>query len=281
MPVRSNLTQNSWWGKLLGAGLGFLMAGPSGALLGIFIGNFFDRGLNEHFSKPHWSYHTEAQPTVKKTFQRATFLTMGHLCKVDGRVSEEEITFVKKIMWELRLDRAERTAAQQFFTEGKTSHFNLAEPLGLLKNLSQNNKKLLHEYMQLLYRVAQVDGLTTKKINVLNALLRELGLAPLHKQAHTRETFYTHFNQQSRQQQDNQHHSAHTPPPMDNAYALLNIPPNAKKQEVKRAYRKKVSLYHPDKYIAKGRSEKDIKHANEKTQAIRKAYESICEQNGW
>ena len=33
------------WGKILGAFFGFSLAGPVGALFGIIIGNFFDKGL--------------------------------------------------------------------------------------------------------------------------------------------------------------------------------------------------------------------------------------------
>ena len=279
MAIRTYLTQHAWWGKLLGAGLGFLIAGPSGALLGVFVGNLFDRGLSEHLSKPHWSYHTEKRSAVKQAFQRASFSTMGHLAKVDGRVSEADIFFVKKTMRELHLNRAERTAAKAFFTQGKAANFKLSEPLELLKNMASNNPKLLRDFIQLQYRMAQVGGLTPKKIASLNQLLNLLNLAPLHEQAHTRENFYHHFNQQNHW--DRSHTPAYDTAPIENAYALLNISENATQQEVKRAYRKQISLHHPDKYIAKGLSDADIKKANEKTQAVRKAYESICKQNGW
>ncbi|MDF1646794.1 MAG: co-chaperone DjlA [Legionellaceae bacterium] len=289
MTLRTYLTQHAWWGKLLGAGLGFLIAGPSGALLGIFIGNFFDRGLSEHFTKPHWFYHAEKRAAVKQTFQRATFTIMGHICKADGRVSEQEIAFVKKTMYELHLNRAERTSAQQFFTQGKASHFKLNEPLNLLKNLATDNPKLLREFIQLQYKMAQIGGLTSKKISILNQLLRGLNLAPMHEQAHAHETFYGHFNQHAHSRNQyhwgNQHtHNASTSyagRPLQGAYTLLDLPESATKQEVKRAYRKKISQYHPDKYIAQGRSQEDIKKANEKTQDVRKAYEAICAHQGW
>ncbi|MDX2347206.1 MAG: co-chaperone DjlA [Legionella sp.] len=279
MSLRAHLRHNAWWGKLLGAGLGFIMAGPPGALFGIVIGNFFDRGLSEHFSRPHSTYHTEKRLAVRQTFQHATFLVMGHLCKVDGRVSEEDILFAKKIMQELHLNRAERASAQYFFTQGKAANFKIDEPLRLLKNLALNNPRLVREFVQLQYRTAQISGLTPKKIAILNHLLTALNLAPLHEQAHAQDQFHARFNQQY--QQYNHAHTADEAPSIESAYTLLGIPQNATKKDVKHAYRKKVSLYHPDKYIAKGHSEADIKKANEKTQSIRKAYESICEQEGW
>ncbi len=286
MLLRSYLTQHAWWGKILGAALGFLIAGPSGALLGIFIGSLFDRGLSEHFSKPHQAYHNEKRIPVRQAFQRATFSIMGHLCKIDGHVSAEEIRCAKAIMQELRLNHTERTHAKAFFRQGKAPSFDFNEPLQSLKHVAIDNRQLLLAFIQLQYRIAQISGLTPRKITVLNMLLSELGLAPLHEQAHTHDAFYTQFHQYT--QQKRRYHWGHenisrsyAGPPPESAYTLLNVSSDATQQEVKRAYRKQISKYHPDKYIGKGHSEAEIKQANEKTQAIRKAYEAICKQNGW
>ncbi len=281
MTLRTYLTQHAWWGKVLGAGLGFLMAGPPGALFGVFIGNLFDRGLSDHFSRPHWTYHSEKRAAVKQAFQRATFSVMGHIAKADGQVTEEEILFAKKVMRELNLGRAERTAAQTFFTQGKAAKFDIKEPVLSFKHLAKDSPKLLHAFIQLQYKAAQVSGLAPQKILILNRLLNLLDFAPLHEQAHAREHFYSQFNQQ--QGPWREHYTSHhtSKPPIENAYTILNVAPDASQQEVKRAYRKQISLHHPDRHIAKGHSEESIKQANEKTQAIRKAYEAICEHHGW
>lgn len=68
MDLRQFFTNHAWWGKLLGACLGYLIAGPAGAFFGILIGNVFDRGLVEHFSRPHWSYHEEKRKHIKQIF---------------------------------------------------------------------------------------------------------------------------------------------------------------------------------------------------------------------
>ncbi|MDF1677947.1 MAG: co-chaperone DjlA [Legionellaceae bacterium] len=287
MLFRSHFIQHAWWGKLLGAALGFLIAGPSGALLGVFIGSLFDRGLSEHLSKPHQAYHNEKRIPVRQAFQRATFSIMGHLCKVDGYVSAEEIRNAKTIMQELRLNHTERTHAKTFFQQGKAATFELNEPLQSLKHLAIDNRQLLLAFIQLQYRTAQIGGLTPKKVAVLNTLLSELGLAPLHEQAHAQDAFYTQFHQYTQQKRryswggNENISSAYAGPAPESAYALLNVSSNATQQEVKRAYRKQMSKYHPDKYIGEGLSEAKVKQANEKTQAIRKAYETICKQKGW
>lgn len=288
------LKQYSGWGKFLGVILGFLAAGPLGSLFGLFLGNLFDKGLHEHFARPHLAYHTEKKNKTKKAFQYATFSIMGHLCKTDGRISENDISFANKTMQELHLNRHEKKAAREAFTEGKSSHFKLSPPLQHFKNLAQHNPKLLRAFIQIQYQAAQISGLTPNKVKLINHLLHEFNFSPLHEQAAARDAFYAQFNQhrqnhyqQHHQQYNRQHQEyyAHEQaayrPDMDTLYNLLGVSAHATKQEVKRAYRKKISLYHPDKYIAKGHSDAEIKAANEKTQAIRKAYEAICSQKGW
>lgn len=277
MNVRHYFITHAWFGKLIGAALGFLVAGPGGALLGIFIGNLFDRGLSEHFTKPQAHYHAEKRAKVKQVFQHATFSIMGHIAKADGRVSEKEIAFAKTIMQELRLTHRERLDAQQAFSEGKSKAFQPKEALNALKSLTHDSPRLQISLIQLVYRMALVDGLSVPKVTVLNVLLNAVGLAPLHEQSHARQNYYQEYHQKHRGNPYN------TPHPIfeEDAYRVLSVDSSASKQEVKRAYRKLISKYHPDRQIAEGASEAAIKTANEKTQTIRKAYEAICKERGW
>ena len=64
-------------------------------------------------------------------------------------------------------------------------------------------------------------------------------------------------------------------------YELLGVAKGASLDDVKKAYRKLMSKYHPDKMMAKGASPQDIKAATEKTQQISKAYDFICHYKGW
>ena len=51
--------------------------------------------------------------------------------------------------------------------------------------------------------------------------------------------------------------------------------------DLKKAYRKLMSEYHPDKLMAKGLPDAMVKVATEKTQQIKAAYEQICSAKGW
>jgi DnaJ like chaperone protein len=62
---------------------------------------------------------------------------------------------------------------------------------------------------------------------------------------------------------------------LQDAYSILGLSPSASKDEVKNAYRRLMSQNHPDKLVAKGLPEEMMLLAKEKTQKIRKAYETI------
>jgi len=285
MNFHEYFTRHQRFGKILGAILGFIMAGPLGAFLGLFIGNFFDKGLALHFSKPNWSYRTEHRESVRHIFLHATFSVMGHIAKTDGRITENAILMAKQTMHEMGLNKIQKQTAQTFFNEGKQAQFNLSATLTQLKTVAHDNPELLKLFIELQYRAAQINGLSSHKINLLNEIFSQMGLAPLHTQSRFYSDFY-YRNKNQDQRTNYQYNQASqnrrtTEGTLEEAYALLKLTPDAKQNEVKQTYRRLMSQNHPDKLMAKGATEKEIKTANAKTQAIRRAYEQICEHKGW
>lgn len=299
MNFRDLFNISTWWGKILGAFFGYLAGGPVGALFGIFVGNFFDRGLASYYSNPHLLYHVEKQKTVQKNFFETTFAVMGHIAKSDGRVSEQEIQMAKLLMNEMRLSSEQKALAKRLFNEGKQSSFKLDVALTTLQRVCRDNRELLKLFVDIQYRAAMVDGMTDKKIKALDAVFSYLGFAPLHKQYRFYEDFnYTysqreepepeakqqqqkHYNYSSSSQRQSYQRPQSAPNTLAHAYALLEITPETSKQEAKRSYRRLLSRNHPDKLIAQGLPEEMIKIANDKTHKIMKAYELICESKGW
>ncbi|CEK09897.1 co-chaperone DjlA [Legionella hackeliae] len=289
MNLRDFFNHYHWWGKVLGAFFGYLIGGPAGALFGILIGNFFDRGIVEHFNRPHWHYHKERREAVQKIFFEATFTVMGYVAKSDGRVSEEEIQMAKTLMDEMRLSREQKTLAKKFFNQGKSITFDLAEMLNRLEQVCNDNPDLLKLFMDIQYRAAKTDEFSEAKMHALDVVFRRLGFAPIRQQYRFYEDFGFRSSQSSQRSQsqsssDQQRQYSNYQTSTNSlayAYALLEIDQNANKQEVKRAYRRLISRNHPDKLIAQGLPEQMIKVANEKTQKIRKAYEQICASKGW
>lgn len=293
MIFRNFFILSTWWGKIIGAFFGYLIAGSAGAVFGLLIGNFFDRGLSSYFTNPHWFYYSENQKSIQKIFFETTFSIMGHLAKADGQVTEKELHMALILMHEMRLNKEQKTRAKLLFNKGKSSEFNLNSTLDELYKVCKENRDLLRLFIDMQYRAARIDGLNTKKIQVLDTIFSKLGFAPLHEQYRFYEDFGTRYQsrqrdntkQQSSRSQSSSYSRGYTYQPpktnLDYAYALLEVSPNANKQDVKRAYRRLLSRNHPDKLIAQGLPQEMIKIANEKTQKIVKAYELICSHKEW
>ena len=281
MDLHRLFSNQTWWGKVLCAFLGYLIAGPIGVFFGIFIGNLFDRGLVGHFNNPMWHYHAERRQAAKKIFIEATFSILGHIAKADGRVSEREIQMAKNLMQQMNLNREQRAAAQFFFNEGKKENFNLNQMLHLLQKAIGHNQHLVKLFIDTQYAAAQLDGLSGKKIQILNTLLNYMRRAPIHEQSRFYEDYYQTNHHQRSSWTNQEPPTKNAPHSLDSAYAILQVPSTANKQDVKRAYRRLISKNHPDKLIAQGLSKEKIKLANEKTQTICKAYEQICTSKGW
>jgi DnaJ like chaperone protein len=293
MNFKELFTRNSWKMKFLGAFIGYCIAGPIGILFGLLITTFLLHRIREYYTNPLWAYFREKNETVQKIFFETTFSVMGYLAKADGRVSEQELNTVRLLMYELNLSQKQKIKAISLFNEGKKTHFNLNHKISEFQKVCRNNRDLLRLFIDMQYQIAKSDGLTTRKIQVLDTIFLHLGFMPFHKQYR----FYEDFgatNNYAHEEQEQQHYSSSnsyssynasnykpTRTNLEYAYALMEISPNASKQEVKRAYRRLLSRNHPDKLIAKGSSQEMIKIANEKTQKIVKAYELICANKGW
>lgn len=295
MNFKEIFSTNSWWGKILGAFFGFITSGPIGAIFGLFVGNFFDRGLSEHFTNPLRVYFDEKQETVQKIFFETTFSMMGYLAKADGRVTEAELDMARSLMKDMQLNKIQKTRAMHLFNQGKNPEFNIIAVLEPLKKACKNKQNLLKIFIDIQYQAAKIDGLTTKKIQSLNLIFTHLGFMPVNKQYRFYEDFGASHYKKTEEQEKNNHQSSssdsyssyskynYTPSKtnLDYAYALIGIPQNATKHEVKRAYRRLLSRNHPDKLMAQGLPEEMIKIANEKTQKIVTAYTLICTSKGW
>lgn len=278
-----NIRLHGWLGKYIGLIIGYYFLGPLGSLAGLLIGNFIDKEWAQHSVQTYLSNYHQLRAETQKIFFEATFLIMGYIAKTDGHVSRQEISMAQTIMEEMQLNSQKKESAKQLFTLGKKNSFNLSQTLEQLLNHCKNNRELLKLFIDIQYRAAQADTLSELKIKALDNILIYLGFAPLHKQYQFYEDFLFSNRQNNSthsQQQSNQYNTSASNS-LAGAYAVLEVSPNASKQEVKKAYRLLISKNHPDKLIAKGLPESMIKIANDKTQQITKAYELICRTQGW
>ncbi|MDD3627636.1 MAG: DnaJ domain-containing protein [bacterium] len=138
----------------------------------------------------------------------------------------------------------------KYYTETIKKNFNYGNRLKYLRNqikMLNNIKRLNQDSVNVLYQITMLIGLSS---NDLIMLLNEIQFSG-----------YS-YNQNYRAQKKGK-----------DPYAELGLNPGASLEEVKDAYIKLVSKYHPDRYLNRGESEK--KQAEEKMKDINVAYQQI------
>lgn len=269
-------------GKIIGSSLGYIMAGPIGAIIGVIIGNMFDKGLAQHMSQSFVHFHREKRETVTTAFIKTSACLMGFFAKADGRVSEQEIEYANQVFKELKLNAEQTKNAQEWFTTSKNGQVSLDDQIRMLQYLKEKNVFLCKSCLDISFQMIKIDGMNADKVRFLNLILNALGFAPI-ETMFSQSAFWEELQNQARNR--SYHYQAPpsqpTPNRLEEAFKTLNLSVNASQAEVKKSYRKLMSQYHPDKMMAKGASTEEVKKATEKTQQISKAYELICSVKGW
>jgi len=267
----------SWWGKLVGGAFGYMLGGPLGAVLGAALGHRFDKGL-EGLPNEGPAWDAGDQERVQTAFFTTTFSVMGHLAKADGRVSPDEIRLAEAVMSQMSLSSEMRQTAIRLFNEGKAADFPLDEVVEQFRQECHRRHTLIQMFVEIQIQAAFADGQMDKREEAVLLHVCRLLRVPeftfrLLIQRVRAETHYAGAGGGRR-----------TPPPqgpsLSDAYAILNVKPEAGDQEVKRAYRRLISQHHPDKLVSKGLPEEMMKMAAQKTDEIKKAYERIKEARG-
>ncbi len=268
----------SWWGKLLGGGVGFVLGGPLGALIGAAVGHGFDRGIASLDDPGGTGDDPYGRERTQTAFFTATFSVMGHLAKADGRVSANEIRLANAVMDQMQLSASLKRLAQHLFTEGKAADFPLDDVIDQFRRECRNSRNLHRMFMEIQLNAAYADGSVNDNVRrILAHVARRLGfsgmqLAQMEAMVQAGLNYWRH--------QGGSPGAASASPTLEDAYAILNIAPHSSDQEVKNAYRRLMSEHHPDKLVARGLPEEMMRMATEKTQEIKFAYDRIREARG-
>jgi DnaJ like chaperone protein len=266
-----------------------MFGGPLGAMLGMAVGHNIDTGNLGRMGKPGAIPGDKAQ--ISLVFFNATFRVMGHLAKRDGRVSESEIAAAQAVMNHMRLTPSQKQTAINLFQEGKHPDFNLDAALTLLHHHCGKQPHLIRRFIDVQLSTAYADGvLHPGKRELLLYICDRLGFSRLGFEA--LEAFARHRQQSSADADQNsrahrEHRREQRPRPATRrdslaaAYQLLGVTPQATTEEIKRAYRRLISQYHPDKLAANNLSQELIAKTTEKTREIKAAYERVKQARGF
>lgn len=264
----------SWWGTLLGGTFGYLLGGPLGALLGAALGRRFDKGLQGVGE----GVAPGEQERVQTAFFTTTFAVMGHLAKVDGQVTPQEIRLAETVMARMRLDAEMRRAAIGLFNEGKAADFDLDAVIDQFRSECQRRRHLLQMFVEIQLYACYADGAVhAEERRVLLHICDRLGFSRAefaHLEALVRAA------QEFAGAQGQRPGAAPSRDRVAEAYKVLGVPREAGDAEIKTAYRRLMNQHHPDKLVAKGLPEEMIALATEKTQEIKAAYETIKAARG-
>ncbi len=256
-----------------------MLGGPLGALLGAALGHHFDKGL-QGLPDDQIGWGPGDQERVQTAFFTATFSVMGHLAKADGRVSHDEIRLAEALMAQMSLSSEMRNTAIRLFNEGKADDFPLDDVVEQFRRECHRRQTLIQMFLEIQIQAAYADGRLHK---VEESLL-------LHICSLLNVSEFT-FRRLERMIRAQSHYAGggaggervapgRRGPTLEDAYAALNITADATDREVKRAYRRLISQHHPDKLVSKGLPEEMMKMAAQKTDEIKKAYESIKQARG-
>ncbi|MFZ2163667.1 MAG: co-chaperone DjlA [Sideroxyarcus sp.] len=249
--------------KLIGVIAGYYFMGFWGVLLGLFVGSIIDRVR---------AYGTGGMNPMQNVLRQAVFLetifiAMGKLAKVDGHVSQDEIEHVEQFMQKLGMTPEHRTQAIALFKKGADPAFDFAPALARFMAVCGHTKNLKEMLLVYLIVMALADGhFHPAEQELLSDIAGRLGYG--------REAF-KHLLDMVLNQSHFGAGQVATEAALDDAYKALGVNKDSTDAEVKRAYRKLMSQYHPDKLMGQGMPADMIAMATEQAKEIQLAYDMI------
>ena len=249
-----------WFGKAIGAALGMAVGGPFTSMLGALIGHQFDAGLQ--------GASGGGARSIQGTFFEVTFEVMGHLAKIDGRVSEDEVRVARRIMHAMNLGPEQVQAAIGCFTRGKKADYALRRRLTVLGNQMGSRPDLARAFVEIQMQAAVGGGpIDAGKRRLLGEVAAALGVAP----AQVAQIEALLRGTAGRPGAD----MATAGQALADAYRSLGVDGDAPDSEVKAAYRRLMSQNHPDKLVSRGLPASMMSMAEAKTRELTAAYDRI------
>lgn len=244
-----------WILMILGLSRGNIVGGFMGFILGYFIEEYLEGNLKLETKKIF-----QASKIKYSSYQKDLLALISEVVKADGYIHKEEVYYIK--------DYLLREFGSQYCNEMlKTLKLAVDNSydienicLRLKANIAQQKKINL---LRFLYGISIQNGSASFKERILiENIAKLIGLS---QSEYENIVSQKHKRQQNTTQ--NQTYSKHY-----NPYEVLGINASASVSEIKKAYRKMVLKYHPDK------TDIDDKIANEKFSEISKAYHFIKQQ---
>jgi DnaJ like chaperone protein len=228
-------------GKAFGGILGFMFAGPLGAVAGIYLGGTVDR------------LKVQGRPIDHRSLFEINLLAiLSYVAKADGKIHQEEL---RVVLDHLKFDPAHARRMQETLMFALAQDIDLKETCGHFKRASAYKDRLM--LLRMVYLVAAAD----KEIHpheraAIEQIVEYLGISP--------EDFMSLQGEFLTGE--------------DKYYKILGLKAGATKPEIKAAYRKLALKYHPDRVRHLGKEYE--KSAVERFQKINEAHAYLLRREG-
>ncbi len=240
-----------WLGKIIGGSIGFVAAGPLGAVIGAVLGH-------------HVADTGGTDSTILTSFERkqsiyfvASFSMLGKLAKADGLVTQHEIDIIENVMVNhLKLHGDARRFAVGIFNEAKTSTASFEDLAQQFYDEFHGEHQMMVSMLELLLLVAMSDGqLHSAERQLIEKAVQIFKLESEYEQIRSRFTGI--------------------PEDINRYYRILGCEKGDSIATVKKKYRKLAMEFHPDRVQANGIPEEFAAAAQEKFKEIQHAYDLV------
>ena len=233
--------------KLLWGGLGWVVAGPIGAILGYAYGSMSDTNT---IRDSRWERKsTYGSSTKHGDFVISVLVLLAKVMKADGKLLKSELDYVKNFLKQ-QFGVQQAKELMMVFKEILDQDYPLRDVCRQIQRSMDHPSRL--ELIHILYGLSASDGdVHQNEVHVIQSIANYLNI---NKSDY--ESIKAVFAKDS-----------------EAPYRLLEIDPSASREEVKKAYRKMANKYHPDKVSHLGKEMQDL--AEEKFKAVNDAYQQI------
>ncbi|MGV6860839.1 MAG: DnaJ domain-containing protein [Putridiphycobacter sp.] len=212
----------------------------------------------------------------RKTVSKELLLLTAYVINLDGKPSQKELNFVYWFI-ETNFGKNELKRCQKELSFYLTKRVIIKRSVEKIDFEEDKQSKIL--ILNYLIKTVTIDGLLTdKELEGLKKITKGIGLSYglLNSLLGTHAFITEEQRNQQTKQKKNQKVGSSKPSRLKLAYSALGLSPGSSVSEIKKAYRKLVNLYHPDKTV--GSSGAFKKEAKEQFLKINEAYDLLKEK---